>query len=473
MRVTQVALIPTEASQAKGRPALTPELLAATGARYSRNIEGLEAILSRIDPANLDRSVESIFRMIDYGHQSIADMAPVAMFIDGISIWLAYYVWSRCPTAGGQESSTRYIRMNPDLLASAEALGISPGDAEAWSAAMSAALKAFDSALELWEGVLETHPEAARIPQSLLADKSDRAGRQVARMKRNYAFDRARYFLPAALRTNMMLVMSARGWVQLCQALLSYPLQEANRLGNEIREELALAAPRLIRHATAKPSFEAGLRAEFETSRRLAEQGPTAELKGCADHHDRPVEASLEISAPPGAAEEAAADLQFHDNRYAWIGPSLQRTMVRFGWNAVALAEIRDLNRHRTGSKYCSAVPMGFYAAGDQADVMKDATGDFKDRLQALSETGREISLEAHRRLAAGNPGYVYWLLLGTQLPFEHTTTADKFLYEAELRTGTGAHYRYADHLHAALELWYARYPETRGVVIEGSAEPE
>src|SRR4028118_397616 len=116
MKVTQVAIRPTEASANAGRPALTPELLAASGARYSRNNEGLEAILNKIDPENLDKSVESIFRMIDYGHQSIADMVPVAMFIDGVSIWLAYFIWSICPTAGGQESSTRYVKMSFDGL---------------------------------------------------------------------------------------------------------------------------------------------------------------------------------------------------------------------------------------------------------------------------------------------------------------------------------------------------------------------
>jgi hypothetical protein len=44
--------------------------------------------------------------MVDYGHQSIADMAPVALFMDGVSLLLAYLVWSLCPLAGGQESST-------------------------------------------------------------------------------------------------------------------------------------------------------------------------------------------------------------------------------------------------------------------------------------------------------------------------------------------------------------------------------
>ena len=71
---------------------------------------------AKIDPDNLDKSVDSIFKMIDYGHQSIADMVPVAMFIDGISIWLAYYIWSVCPTAGGQESSIGISRGFHDRL---------------------------------------------------------------------------------------------------------------------------------------------------------------------------------------------------------------------------------------------------------------------------------------------------------------------------------------------------------------------
>src|SRR5580698_1054363 len=132
MNVTQVAIRPSQASDEAGRPALTPELLAASGARYSRNNEGLEAILSKIDPANLDKSVDSIFRMIDYGHQSIADMAPVAMFVDGVSLWLAYYMWSLCPTAGGQESSTRYIRLDAEGLIDAAALGIDKERRPAW-----------------------------------------------------------------------------------------------------------------------------------------------------------------------------------------------------------------------------------------------------------------------------------------------------------------------------------------------------
>lgn len=461
MKVTQVALRPTPDSDAAGRPALTPELLAASGARYSRNNEGLEAILARIDPANLDKSVDGIFRMIDYGHQSIADMVPVALFLDGISLWLAYYVWSVCPTAGGQESSTRYLKLSADGLVPPETLGIPEARVGAWRARREESFQAYQAALEIWEGVAARDPNAARIPRALLDDPSPKAKRQVARMQRNYGFDRARYFLPVAAATNVMLLMSARGWVQLCQYLLSHPLPEARRLGEAIREELTLSAPRLLRHATAKDSIQRGLARELAALRRAAARE--------ADLSERPPTPSLEVFPPTGVTEaELTEDLAFHDNRYAWIGAGLRRTAVRFAWEAMAFAEIRDLNRHRTGTRHCPLIPVGFYAALDELPPDADDAA-----LRRLQRAGEDAARDARTLLADGDPGYVYETLLGTQYPFEHTTTADKFLYEAELRTGTGAHFRYARHLHDALELWYARYPETRGRVLEGSAEPE
>ncbi|MDF2439592.1 MAG: hypothetical protein JWN98_576 [Abditibacteriota bacterium] len=475
MKVTQVALCPTEASQAAGRPALTPELLAASGARYSRNNEGLEAILAKIDPKQLDKSVDGIFRMIDYGHQSIADMAPVSMFIDGISLWLAYYVWSLCPTAGGQESSTRYINYHSDqstLMPDAQTLGIPESLQAEWEASVRQSYRAYAGALELWNEVAVHSPAVTRIPRALLEDTSERTQKQVARMKRNYAFDRARNFLPACAPTNMMMVMSARGWVSLCQHLLSHPVREAQMLGGAIRDELPLAAPRLLKHAGAKDSIRDGLHHEFKTLRALAATLEDKYLQGGAATCEHPPTPLLEVFAPRELRETSAdfaQDLQFHDNRYAWIGPHLRRTAVRFGWDAVALAEIRDLNRHRTGTKWCPLVPVGFYAALDQARGHVAAA----ERLADQSVLGQTGALRARQLLSAGDASYVYWTTLGTQYPFEHTTTADKFLYEAELRTGTGAHFRYALHLHDVLSLWYQQFPATRGLVLEGSAEPE
>ena len=434
MQVTHVSLRPTDAANAASRPALTPELLAATGARYSRSDDGLDVILSKIDPANPDKSVDSIFKMVDYGHQSIADMAPVALFMDGVSLLLAYLLWSLCPVAGGQESSTRYIRMGAEGLVDPDTLGIPEDLRGDWERSLQESFAAYTEAVTFWEGFADAHPDATRIPRKLLSDPSDKAKRTVARMRRNYAFDRARYFLPVAAKTNVMMVQSARAWVTLVQHLLSHPLAEAKTLGDSIREELALVAPHLLRHATAKPSLIAGQAAEWKSWHR--DETGSGYLSDSSADCTHPVQASLNVWEPfVGAGNLFANDLAHHDNRYAHIGETLRRSVVRFSWKAVAFAEIRDLNRHRTGTKFCPLSPVGFYFAADQ--LSSDNPSYHK-----LGEFGRSSSHFAQAILKRGEATGIYFTLLGTQFPFEHTTTADKFLYEAELRRGTGAHYR-------------------------------
>jgi len=464
MNVTQVAICPSAASEKAKRPVLTPELLAASGARYSRNNEGLQSILSKIDPQNLEKSVDSIFRMVDYGHQSIADMVPVAMFIDGVSMWLAYYIWTLCPTAGGQESSTRYIKISLDGLIAPDVLGIQ--EVPEWRGLMEECFRAYQISMEIWEELAAANPVLMGIPPSLIEDASDAGRKKVARMKRNYAFDRARYFLPVAAATNVMLIMSARGWVNLCQFLLSQTLPEARRLGELVRGELEIPAPRMLKHARCVESVQQAIAAEFQKLVSLAQTSASAK-----SNQDGSAIPSLTVMPPDGISEkDLARDLAYHTNRYAPIGASLQRTSVRFGWSAIGFAEIRDLNRHRTGSKYCPQIPRGFYFAADQIPT---ANEKHRAAMQSLAAIGKRANENALRLLREANPAYIYWTLLGTEFPFEHLTTADKFIYEAELRTGLGAHFRYAKHLRDALALFYQGFPSTKGLVLEGSAEPE
>jgi hypothetical protein len=264
----------------------------------------------------------------------------------------------------------------------------------------------------------------------------------------------------------MMLVMSARGWVGLIQQLLASGLREAENVAGAMRDELALVTPRLIRHARRVDGIAAGLTANQVMLSQRAADIPDCLQSGCGEANDTAF-VHIDVPADVSAASMATA-FKFHDNRYGFVGDALRRTAVRFGWEAVTMAELRDLNRHRTGTKYCPMLPLGFYCALDQVPAGVDSSP-----LEAWAEQGRAITLEARQGIAAGNAADIYISLLGSQCYFEHTTTADKFIYEAELRTGTGAHFKYAKHLHDCLEHWYKRYPETRGLVLEGTAEPE
>jgi len=295
-------------------------------------------------------------------------------------------------------------------------------------------------------------------------------------MHRNYRFDRARYYIPAAASTNMMLVMSARGWTSLCQHLCSHLLPEARALGNGLRSELGLSAPRLLKHACRKEGIASGIETEFNRlSQRARSMGLPLPLQPESTTPDAPADVDLSVYPPPGwSSGEFAEDLKTHDNRYGWIGSQLQRTLVRCNWQAISMAEIRDMNRHRTGNKHCTLIPIGFYAALEQ--LPETPTGEAEAiamRIRKLTGTGQQLSAQAFELLAAGDPTAIYHTLLGTQFAFERTTQADKFIYEAELRTGLGAHFRYAKHYKDALTLWYNRYPETQGLILEGNAEPE
>jgi hypothetical protein len=206
------------------------------------------------------------------------------------------------------------------------------------------------------------------IPKALLWDSSDAARKKVSRMKRNFGFDRARYFLPVASATNVMLVMSARGWVNVCQTLLSHPLPESRELGEIVRCELEMAAPRMVKYARHTGSTEKGLRTEFEELVDTAKRGMPVCLEDGSEDCEAPARPLLSVALPEGCSgQDLVGALKFHDNRYGWVGSAAQRMAVRFGWSAVGFAEIRDLNRHRTGTKYCAQVPQGFYYAADQA----------------------------------------------------------------------------------------------------------
>jgi hypothetical protein len=170
----------------------------------------------------------------------------------------------------------------------------------------------------------------------------------------------------------------------------------------------------------------------------------------------------VDRSTPPWLTEEQpiAEALRHRANRYGQQGTATRRMRVGFAWNNMALAELRDLNRHRTGHRYTPFIQAGFYLPPEIPRAPHAAL--LADQLELT-----------HELLARGSPAYVYSLLLGAQTPFEHSTHADKFIYEAELRTGMGAHFRYAEHLSAALREFLAQVPEARDWVVEGTAEPE
>jgi len=460
MKIQYVSISPTTTAENEGCYALTPELLAATGARYSRNNEGLDAIVSKIDFSNTDKSVDGIFKMVDYGHASIADMAPIALFIDDVSIYAAYHLWTLAPTAGGQECSTRYIKLDAGSVVDPDLLGISENLKLDYWKHVEKSFRYYELALEYWTSIGNLHPELTKIPSSLINSASDKDKKQVGRMMRNFAFDRARVYLPVSAMTGVMMIQSARAWANMSAHLQSHSLRELNLIGKEIEEKLKIGAPRLVKHCRPTEAIKAFYLYEQKCEKTYCKM--KHKFLPSANQYDT----HLKVHSNKKLDLDA---LSFRKNRYSPFGHTISQIPVTFSWEGITFGEIRDLNRHRTGSKYCSLVPIGFYGATDE--VPSEKSSETSKIIELYTEF--EQSTFKSRELMKDHSEYIYFTNLGHKYYFEHTTTADKFLYEMELRTGVGAHYKYAEHCRKMLELWYQKYPQSKGLIFEGSAEPE
>lgn len=448
MRITGLALVPPPS--AADQPKVTPELLASVLARYSRSNEGIASILSKVDLANPDASIDRILKFVDYGHASIGGLTGgLAIALDGISMWLAYKIFDLATMADGQESSTRYIAMDAANLPLPADLGIPADLAPRWIEVMASAFDAYNREYARLDAAAVANPALVRVPTGATPAV-------VTRLRKNYALDRARYFVPLATRTNIGLVQSARMWAATVKHLDSLPHPEARQAAGLIRAELLKQSPRLMRHSTSEASYTAQAQQELATSLKLGLERLSSQP--LADE----VWVHVDRATPPWLPETQpiAEALRHRANRYGHQGSATRRMRVTFAWNNMALAELRDLNRHRTGHRCTPLIQAGFYLPPE----IKHA--EHAELLAAQLELTREL-------MQRGSPAYVYSLLLGAQTPFEHSTHADKFIYEAELRTGMGAHFRYAEHLSAALQRFFEQVPEARDWVVEGTAEPE
>lgn len=448
MKVTGLALVPPPS--ASDLPKVTPELLASVLARYSRSNEGIASILAKVDVLNPEASIDRILKFVDYGHASIGGLTGgLAVALDGVSMWLAYKLFEIAQMADGQESSTRYIAMDPANIPGAEELGIPDDLAPRWRDMIARSFEAYNAEYARLDALSVAEPGRIRIPGGAKPAV-------VARMRKNYALDRARYFIPLATRTNVGLVQTSRMWSLTVKQLDSLPNPEARAAAELIRAELLKQSPRLMKHSFAETSFEEQARQELAASLEL----------GLGSLSNRPlgdeVWVRVDRSAPPWLPQwQALAEaLRHRTNRYGQQGEATRRMRVTFAWNNMAIAELRDLNRHRTGNRYTPLIQAGFYLPPEIE------RGPHTALLDSQLELTREL-------MSRGSSSYVYSLLLGAQTPFEHSTHADKFIYEAELRTGMGAHFRYAEHLGLALRGFLEQVPEAREWVVEGTAEPE
>lgn len=450
MNVKGIAICPPPG--AAQNPSVTPELLASCLARYSRSNKGIESILQSIDWSDPDKSVDSIFKFVDYGHASISGMTGgIAMVIDNCSMYLAYKLFELAQLCDGQESSTRYIKLDASSLSHPDEIGIPPQLAAQWQKCMELSFEIYQELYALLDTTAKENPSVIRYPEG--------AGEKVIeRLRKNYALDRARYFIPFATKTNAAYIMTARVWAEVIRQLDSLPHPETKKCAELLRDELKKFVPRLIKHSFADDASRLQTNSLFSYAEKCIKTSGV-NITSCPDK----VFLSINKAYPDFLDQIQSVSDAFEGkkNRYSMTGTTIKRCMVRAAWNNMAIAELRDLNRHRSGFRFSPLTPAGFYCP----------PGVSHPRINELLSMQKSLI----EKLVSSNesPSYVYAFLLGTQVPFEHSTHLDKFIYEIELRTGLGAHFRYAEHLTTAYSELIRLEPSLKHFIAIGTAEPE
>jgi thymidylate synthase ThyX len=476
IKVTGLSLRPPDTALHSGNPEVTPELLASCLARYSRSNEGLESIIRRIDPFEIDKSVDNIFKFVDYGHASIGGLTggiPIA--IDGLSMFMAYKLFEIAQLCDGQESSTRYINFK-ELEYNPAEFGIPVDCGDDWEELMNKAIKLYQDVYQELDTKIRKDPSILKLPKDL-------DSKVVDRMRKNYALDRARNFIPFATKTAAAYVMTARNWCDTIMQLESLPYLEAVLLAQMLRDELAKYTPRLIKHShKTEASVSQALSMLNFSLNTLKNQADGCLITDLNSKIFFTILGNIDDFPSFLPLTQSWDDAFSHKtNRYSTVGANIKRLSVRVAWNNMGIAELRDLNRHRSGFRFSPLVPVGFsldkqiWAIDRLGKEINDFVDNYSDMIVKLStqfdrdeEMASQVEVKPKFRAT-----YVYGLLLGTQVAFEHTTQLDKFIYEIELRTGLGTHYRYAEHLRHAYEMLIEQLPEIKDYIEIGTSEPD
>lgn len=415
MKATAVLYTSEKPTDGKRRPTLTPELSAAVAARHSRNADGLDSILSLVESMPQDKAVDSIFKFTDYGHRSILDMVPASIHLEGISLFAATMLWYLIKQGGGQERSTRYCSFKT-------------GGMFMETETSMPLLEAYEKATGVWSAVAES---------VAFEGKNEKV---TERLRKNFVFDRSRYFIPFSCLTSMNVTTWGVEWARVLSLLASSPWTELRGIADAARLELGVVAPHCVKHSHPTVCNSdwwddlLNLWSRWTPFKRAHFESNWSEFP---DNLDR-------------------------QNRYDPCELVRRTHPVKYGFDYVTLAELRDMNRHRPGERLIILSPHGFYGADDEAAKYG---ADICDAIRTGASATTKFS-------DSDDCDFVYSLPLGALVGFHHTSTLGNLIYEIELRTGPGTHFKYRGDY---LEL----YQEVRsaipgiGKLLIGSGEPE
>ncbi len=205
---------------------LPPAVQATVLAKYSRSPEGAREILSKLTEDESNKFQGKW--VVSYGHNSVAELASIAVCLEGISIVASKYIesWQR---PGYSEKSTRYQVFSGDSF-------VTPPGAPATMKNFAA--RFYETYDRLMGPMLEI------CAKKMGKEKTDR-------LVKARAFDNLRYLLPAGTGTNVAMNAYVRDIRDMIVHLRGHSNPELKSLGDKLHDAVYEVVPTLVKHTEA------------------------------------------------------------------------------------------------------------------------------------------------------------------------------------------------------------------------------
>jgi len=212
------------------------------GARTSRTRKTYEEIfdevleLVKMDPAAAAEKLKEFG--LSYGHQSILGMIPIFLFFNNISLEQAYWIFNHLWYGDGQESSSRYVKfskMNFPKLADFLDLSLIPPEA----------VEDLEFIQNEWVAILQMAEEKYKkwyslIEQGYIAQFENGKPIEDSTLKAR-TLDVVRSWIPLGATTSMCLLGNLRIWNNYIKILQETGEKEYIELADQIKHALSLS----------------------------------------------------------------------------------------------------------------------------------------------------------------------------------------------------------------------------------------
>ena len=215
---------------------LSPETIAVSFGKTSRSPLTFQEIANELSEESSAAFHEKW--VVGYGHASVAEHAVLHLAIENISR-LAVETLEGNRLASYTEKSTRYQKWTPDNYYTPSELAKSPSLHRLYQKTCTALFDAYQQALPVVKKTVEL-----QNPQQ--AGESEHAWQQ--RIRTEY-IDVCRFLLPACSIANVGVTMNARSLEYAICKMLSHPLDEVRKMGEEIKIVAQKEVPTLVKYA--------------------------------------------------------------------------------------------------------------------------------------------------------------------------------------------------------------------------------